>query len=115
MFHDHRTSGSGGGQRARGACDANQNPTATADRTHVSNRRRDYAPAVLTRRLRSIAKSIVPPHTVVINPLAASDVEDTVPFATFTSPGVDRIADTDLPAEALVIDVEADVLFTPTR
>jgi FkbM family methyltransferase len=48
--------------------------------------------------------------TVVIEPLALSDVEGTVPFATFTSPGVNRIAGTDLPADALVIDVEATTL-----
>jgi hypothetical protein len=38
-----------------------------------------------------------------------------MPFATYTSPAVDRIADADLPAEAPVIDVEADIPFTPTR
>jgi FkbM family methyltransferase len=50
--------------------------------------------------------------TVVIEPVALSDVEGTVPFATFTSPGVNRIAGTDLPADAMVIDVEATMLDT---
>jgi FkbM family methyltransferase len=42
--------------------------------------------------------------------LALSDVEGRVKFATFGSPGVNHIADGDLPADAVLVDVDATTL-----